>query len=109
MFGKDKLIEIEIISETLGQSFLAGMMMGSEMKSPTKENCPLQTEALSLDKDKTTEPTTFSFQPKDFRTLAIPGPGPLAVRDFKVEMERVSPVENPLPFRVVCFGFPIVL
>ena len=100
---------MEIISETLGQSFLAGMMMGSERKSPTKENCPLQTEALSLDKDKTTEPTIFSFQPKDFRTLAVPGPGPSVVRDFTEEVVRVSPVEKPLPLRVVCFGFPIVL
>ena len=103
------MIEREIVSETFGHSFLAGKMMGLERKSPTKENCPLHTEVLSLDKDSTTKPTTFPFQPRVLSTLEVPGPGPSVERDFKMEVVMVSPVANPLPFRVVCLVFPIVL
>lgn len=108
MFGEDKLIEREMVSETFGHSFLAGKMMGSERNSPTRENCPLHTEELSLDKESTTEPTTFPFQPRVFSTLAVPGPGPSVERDFMMDVVIVSPVVNPLPFRVVCFGLPIM-
>ena len=108
MFGEDKLIEREMVSETFGHSFLAGKMMGSERNSPTRENCPLHTEELSLDKESTTEPTTFPFQPRVFSTLAVPGPGPSVERDFMMDVLIVSPVVNPLPFRVVCFGLPIM-
>ena len=92
------------MSETFGHSFLAGTMMGSERKLPTKENCPLQMEVLSFDRDRTTEPTIFPFQPRVLRALAVPGPELSVVIDFTMGIEKVSPVANPLPFRVVCFS-----
>ena len=86
------------MSKTFGHSFLAGTMMGSERKLPTKENCPLQMEILSFDRDRTTEPTIFPFQPRILRTLASPGPESSVIRDFTLGIEKVSPVANPRPF-----------
>ena len=101
-------IDKEMVSVTLGQSFLAGIIIGSERKSPSKENCPFITEALSLDSQRVMDPTIFPFQPRDLRTFTDPCPGPSVVMAFRRGREKFSPAAKPRPFNVVCFPFGII-
>ena len=101
-------IDKEMVSVTLGQSFLAGIIIGSERKSPSKENCPFITEALSLDSQRVMDPTIFPFQPRDLRTFTDPCPGPSVVMAFRRGREKFSPSAKLRPFIVVCFPFGII-
>lgn len=99
---------MEMVSGTSGQSFLAGRMIGSGRKSPARDKRPLWTVALSLESQRTTEPTIFPFQPRAFSELVEPGPGPFVVRDCNWFFVKTSPVANPRPRRVVCFVLGII-
>ena len=87
-----------------GQSFLAGIVIGSGSKFPTREKHPLETVELSFDSQRVMVPTTFSFQPKAVWAALDPGPAPAVGRGRRSFSRGFPLVQSCVPSaRFACY------